>query len=779
MTEQDPKRRKVSLACVECRERKRKCDGTRPVCGGCARRTPQPSCVYSDDTLKRGSSSYVDSLRARIKELEASAHSEPPIVPPSPPISEITRIVQSVSGQSDNFSARQLAERSKTYEAGSAGASGPSSASPKKRYMTSTSSNQVRYESQDTSSLCLDEDLEGGCSVAEDEGCIGMGVMGTLSGSVCHECKGLRGGQRSDYSGPSNVVDFDRQIRYWTTRPTEYQYSTVTRETTPRICHCAPTPTTISVPLETELSLPPRATADILVESYFERVHSLYPYLHQPTFIEAYTQLWQPALLETSNNTRRINNRLSHCLLNAVFALGSRFSPHLDALKRIATSEVFYNRAMKLLDFRLLERGSLELVQTLLLTAQYLQSTQMWGLCWNLVGLAVRVAQQIDLHISPSDIKNYPASSSALLDEEMRRRVWGGCVTLDRVLSMLYGRPQMLHPSSTRYFIDYLPSKTDEELLDQPEYQLDTQAPRIIDFYVHSLRLIHYLGDILDSLHGQETNDDLPSKQNPEEQEEQYNISGEKFQRMLKLDSCLVNWRKQIPQHIRIPYDEPRSMFWRQSQALRARYLHMRMFLLRPVLLALYRQASPSESLLDIDDSAQQSLEVDRLIRVSKICVTVTRDLINLIYTDVHHDLDLAIVWWYGVYYIYTCATIIHTARVCSSLQDCYEGKSLEESFNECLQCLHKYEAYGLAPRRCRIAMQMLEKRAFTNPVPEGHSFASQEPSFSLAQDPSFSVNDWSGIAYWYEGMNPGMPSLDIDSLFSMPFIPFDENFER
>ena len=48
----------------------RKCDGVKPVCGECKKRRSNEACVYTDENLKRGSSSYVDSLRARIKELE-------------------------------------------------------------------------------------------------------------------------------------------------------------------------------------------------------------------------------------------------------------------------------------------------------------------------------------------------------------------------------------------------------------------------------------------------------------------------------------------------------------------------------------------------------------------------------------------------------------------------------------------------------------------------------------------------------------------------------------
>jgi hypothetical protein len=76
----------------------------------------------------------------------------------------------------------------------------------------------------------------------------------------------------------------------------------------------------------------------------------------------------------------------------------------------------------------------------------------------------------------------------------------------------------------------------------------------------------------------------------------------------------------------------------------------MRMFLLRPVLLALLRYNQDSEPCADIDDSVMHRVELDRLIRVSKICITVTRALIDLIYTDAYNDMGSSIVWWYGVY---------------------------------------------------------------------------------------------------------------------------------
>lgn len=46
--ERNAKRQKVKLACQECRDRKIRCDGVRPVCGSCARKKlDSDRCVFS------------------------------------------------------------------------------------------------------------------------------------------------------------------------------------------------------------------------------------------------------------------------------------------------------------------------------------------------------------------------------------------------------------------------------------------------------------------------------------------------------------------------------------------------------------------------------------------------------------------------------------------------------------------------------------------------------------------------------------------------------------
>jgi len=135
---------------------------------------------------------------------------------------------------------------------------------------------------------------------------------------------------------------------------------------------------------------------------------------------------------------------------------------------------------------------------------------------------------------------------------------------------MIYGRPQMLRPSSTRSFIHNLPSKTDEELADQRE--ASTNGPRKTDFFVHSLKLIHYLGDILDSLHGQDPDPAAHDGRAEDSEVSQRTIGNAQFQRMLKLDATLVKWRRELPPHLKAQHKLPDLIFWRQAQVLNARY---------------------------------------------------------------------------------------------------------------------------------------------------------------------------------------------------------------
>ena len=194
-------------------------------------------------------------------------------------------------------------------------------------------------------------------------------------------------------------------------------------------------------------AVPSRQDADTLVESYWTWVDSLYPFLDRTTFLRRYEEIWTPAKGQPQPHSpyRRgpsivsgpsdydidCDRKLFYCVLNAVFALGCQFEQSIDLHERSTSSQVFWQRAKKLLelDLDIFNEGSLQLVQASLLMGLYLQSTELSGACWNLVGIAVRTAQALGLHESVIGTSGGKEDSSEV---DLRKRLWGGCVLLDR-----------------------------------------------------------------------------------------------------------------------------------------------------------------------------------------------------------------------------------------------------------------------------------------------------------------------------------------------------------
>jgi hypothetical protein len=149
-------------------------------------------------------------------------------------------------------------------------------------------------------------------------------------------------------------------------------------------------------------------------------------------FKHQYAQLWsiEPHQgMEDRHYQDYWSHDLFNCILNLVFALGCQVSPAINAAQRSEAGDVFYQRSKSFIDFGSLDNGGVELVQALLLTGQYLQSTGKSGACWNVVGLAIRAAQGIGLHLNQYDSQE---GNTDQLEVETRRRLWGGCLLFDR-----------------------------------------------------------------------------------------------------------------------------------------------------------------------------------------------------------------------------------------------------------------------------------------------------------------------------------------------------------
>lgn len=171
--------------------------------------------------------------------------------------------------------------------------------------------------------------------------------------------------------------------------------------------------------------LPIRRISDSYVKSFWDVTHIIFPILHRPTFTRFYNQLW--GATNSAESPETTDDPIMLAILNLVLAIGCRITESVQHGSRATLSDQFYQRARGLVPIDTLDVASLPAVQMLLLTAVYLQSTTYSSRCWNIVGLAIRVAQSVGLHLNRS-----ASGTGNQLDREMRRRIWYTCVILDR-----------------------------------------------------------------------------------------------------------------------------------------------------------------------------------------------------------------------------------------------------------------------------------------------------------------------------------------------------------
>ncbi|KAE8418425.1 fungal-specific transcription factor domain-containing protein [Aspergillus pseudocaelatus] len=508
----DRKRRRIAVACNECRERKRKCDGVKPVCGACAKR-PSPRCVWDEGRNAKGwNHSYVESLRGRIQELE-----EGQAMADARQTSQGDGATRQLFADETDELGLRTPQQSMTSPEMVAMSEVTTMPAPDIGELPSYSTARGHTDAVQSGVLGR------GSAVAEDdsddESAIdAMCVFGSFDD---------RGRQGSDFFGPSSTISFLSHARRAMGQKESGPGASQSRNGLPRILRhegigvggrslssVRITPKTSINHAEYRFSIPPRQKADALLDSYWTYVHSLYPYLHRPSFTQKYLTLWSPAPDRLSSKASRspqsrnyysnIDEKLFHCLLNLAFALGSQFGPTTEDGDRSQLGLTFFERAKALMDFDLFVQGNIFLVQMLILMGQYLQSTDMASACWTMVGLAIRTAQGIGLHHEPGLCDQGCCSKTKLsqLEAEMRRRAWTGCILLDRVCSMTFGRPLMIHPAISQRCVP--PSAIDDGLLAQDPGTPATQPadiPSVTEFYVQCIQLQNILGEILDTLY--------------------------------------------------------------------------------------------------------------------------------------------------------------------------------------------------------------------------------------------------------------------------------------
>jgi hypothetical protein len=148
----------------------------------------------------------------------------------------------------------------------------------------------------------------------------------------------------------------------------------------------------------------------------------------------------------------------------------------------LSTARKFYDTAMVLVRSTLLSHCSIERVQVLLLGPRYLQSASYPDECWNLLGLAVRIAYGLELQLPPPDELDCIA-------QEVRKRDWYACFGFDQLLSMIYGLPAA---TSSSTFTTPLPEDLDDDCI-QLGRLLSIKTTTIVSFSLQVAKLYRLL----------------------------------------------------------------------------------------------------------------------------------------------------------------------------------------------------------------------------------------------------------------------------------------------
>ena len=345
-----------------------------------------------------------------------------------------------------------------------------------------------------------------------------------------------------------------------------------------------------------EFTYPSRADADKLLGAYWVSSHTFYPFIHQMSFEERYASIWSTETTSLVNDTN-IYAVLSdvdfYCLANTIFAIGALCSADVALAQREQIGSMFFNRVRRYLDLSTFGRGSIPIVQTLLLAGQYLQTTDQSGWCWIMIGAAIRIAQSIGAHREPQCCKDDRCASKShtQLEVEMRRRTWSGCVLFDRILSLLYGRPLMIHPASGQAIA--LPLAIDDEYISKVPVDIGQQPAEVTsvnECYLQALRLQDILSQILIVLNSEIFDGDPRSTNQQSKDQRTLTVATQDItslqvyiQSVVGIDASLNAWRERLPVHLavdppagsgisRSPLYQPRiALFRRQAIVLESR----------------------------------------------------------------------------------------------------------------------------------------------------------------------------------------------------------------
>lgn len=447
--------------------------------------------------------------------------------------------------------------------------------------------------------------------------------------------------------------------------------------------------------------LPSRQRADHLLASYWRLV--VYPFLDREEVETLYRRLWTgedlgedgPAFL---------------CLINVIFGMVCLMNPETIPSERSKNADVFYRRAREFVDLKFLEIRSLLAVQCFLLLGEYLQSKNDPQGCWMFIGLAVRSAQSLGLDLASTSLE-----APSVHGRENLRRVWHGCVLMDRSLAMTHGRPAMI-TSQAAAAVPYPSAHLDPHTcncFDGSESVTDTSPDTInqasCHFFIEALKLYEVMNEIWLTLY----NPAATPAELPHDVFSVYfgSLGGKAVGIIMGMDTKLWSLTHDLPIYLRYsPSAVKATIQQRQSNILWLRHRHIRLLLFRPVLA---RFCNPYEATQPTGEAEEKRLPWKIALQCSVSCVETALETINFLDRTISGrelgQLDLLLPgWWYSILYVYSAAAVLIAARLHIAVVAEVTEKAIVDGWHSVMETLRRFSSLSKYAARCAATLNVL-----------------------------------------------------------------------
>ncbi|KAF8169422.1 fungal-specific transcription factor domain-containing protein [Mycena galopus ATCC 62051] len=358
----------------------------------------------------------------------------------------------------------------------------------------------------------------------------------------------------TDSDGHGRLLWTSRRLQYWTFKPWE--------NTAPRT-H--------------KYSFPPPGLAAHLIELYFAHVNVYVPLLHRPTFqrgVDGGLHLRDDGFAAILLLVCAVASRWSNDPLVTSPSSPDGVGTHTANTGRLACGWGWFEQ-VPLVGNHLFGQATLYTLQYYCLAVQFLEGLSAPQACWTLVGVGLRLAQDVGAHRRQSRVEK------PTVESELWKRAFWVLVYMDRQISSSLGRPCAIQYDD--FDID-LPLEVDDEYWEHPTHPFEQPSGVCsrVAFFNALLGLNHILAFSLKILYS------LSKVRVAYAIDDQWEEDV-----AVELDSALNRWRDQVPEHLRWDPARADMVFFDQSVALHCVYCQLQILIHRPFI-PMVRKSPPT-----------------------------------------------------------------------------------------------------------------------------------------------------------------------------------------